>query len=271
VSEVERIVECIENCKPRLPRLGDVQLPSFFGLFNPKSKTCSRFRSGCPVARFGWFCIFSFLLFPFNFCRTWCSGAGIIGTCVCGDKSPIKSNFVRFLANGRRSKIAAVPCRLCAKRSPCAGLGMPWLSLFGKLRGDFATVFRQTVKVRPGSQTPESQNSGVVACGLISPVNGRKVRFDRFGASAPLLVLVEWPFHVPPGGPTEGPKSKVQCQRPQIKNRVGPSCDSVIESHEKGLVNDIIIKKMSEEHLKNSVTTNYIYENIPWLCYSCAK
>jgi hypothetical protein len=46
-------------------------------------------------------------------------------------------------------------CRLCAKRSPCAGLGMPWLPLFGKLRGDFATVFRQTVKVRPEPQTPE--------------------------------------------------------------------------------------------------------------------
>ena len=27
--------------------------------------------------------------------------------------------------------------------------------------------------------------------GLSSPVNGRKVRFDRFGASAPLLVLLK--------------------------------------------------------------------------------
>ena len=33
--------------------------------------------------------------------------------------------------------------------------------------------------------------------------------------------------------------------------------DSVIEPHEKGLVNDIFLKKMSEDHLKNSVTTNY--------------
>jgi hypothetical protein len=53
-------------------------------------------------SRFGCFCVFSvpvfsFPAFPFSFflfscCRTWCSGAGIIGTCVCGDKSP-KSIF----------------------------------------------------------------------------------------------------------------------------------------------------------------------------------
>jgi hypothetical protein len=39
--------------------------------------------------------------------RTWCSGAGIIGTCVWGQVP--QEQFVRFLASGRRSKNAAVP------------------------------------------------------------------------------------------------------------------------------------------------------------------
>jgi hypothetical protein len=83
---------------------------------------------------------------------------------------------------------------------------------------------------------------------LNSPVNGRKVRFDRFGASAPLLVLLEWPSHVPPGGPMG--KFKVQSSKSKnFENSdacVGPfSCDRVIEPHEKGLVNDIFINKMS--------------------------
>jgi hypothetical protein len=166
---------------------------------------------------------------------------GRTGTCagtrkakVIRKKEKVEPPLFPLLLPDAIIRIICCSCRLCAKRSPCAVLGMPWLSLFGKLRGDIAIVLKadrqsptratdtqmggcdhmrvccqaQTCqyvikcaeRAGAGLRAPVAFVSGIGTMaqaphrfqtwclprtfGLISSVNGRKVRFDRFGASA---------------------------------------------------------------------------------------
>jgi hypothetical protein len=181
-------------------------------------------------------------------------------------------------ANGRRLS-RRCSCRLCAKRSPCAVLGMPWLSLFGKLRGDIAIVLKadrqsptratdtqmggcdhmrvccqaQTCqyvikcaeRAGAGLRAPVAFVSGIGTMaqaphrfqtwclprtfGLISSVNGREVRIDRFGVSA--LCWFCWNGHSiaarRPEGRVQSSMFHVSGFKLKLRNlsaRVGPFC-----------------------------------------------
>ena len=141
-------------------------------------------------------------------------------------------------ADSRVANSGVVACdamRVCCQACQCPTVIKCSVRADARLSAPVAFVYRHAVL---GATAHRFQTCGLPRTfGLNSPVNGRKVRFDRFGVSAPLLVLLEWPFHVPPGGPKG--KFKVQGLWMPVSSLFA------IESQAQGLVNDIIINKMS--------------------------